>query len=198
VDGEDGPAAFVGRSYGRFRPIHSADDWMDGHGDAVVSTANPMAAGTYVASIGLPNAISNFRSMQFDGRLRVVQEGSGYPRQWTSAVPTSIWQRSSPQDLGCLDFFERGEAITVKVTPTHTNNQSAGNVNGENIFGGVVGWPFLDGQFDPHEGIVTPEAFEVGVGLLRLVDDTVTRVPDGILVVGWIGYRIIQPVGVGR
>lgn len=134
--------------------------------------------------------------MEFDGRIEVINAGSSYPRQNIS-VPSSMWspQINAPQELGALDFFERGEIITVKVQPTHVNNPPAGNADGLNIFG-ITGWPFLAGQYDPHEGIVTPSGFAfIDGSMIRIGTDPITRLPDGILTIGWEGYRIIQPVG---
>lgn len=194
---EDGTQAlFAGRSYGRYRPIHSAWDLSDGQSGGFFSTPNPMTTGTLVASLELPSSMSGFRTMEFDGRVVVENAGTGYPRQ-SLAVPTSMWttQINSPQDLGCLDFFERGEVVTFKVQPNHVNNPPAGNVEGQNIFG-AAGWPFLEGQYDKHEGIVTPEAFTVDDGdVTPIVDDPLTRLPDGILTIGFSGYRIQQPIG---
>lgn len=192
-----GGARFSGRSFGRYRPIHSAWDINDSHpGAGGINATNPLAAGTLVAFPELPGSMSAFRTMEFDGRITVENAGSSYPRQNIS-VPSTFWstQINSPQDLGALDFFERGEVITFRVQPNHVNNPPAGNVNGIGIFG-VAGWPFLDGQYDRHEGILTPAAFSVGQSsITTLTNDTIQRLPDGILTLGFLGYRIQQPVG---
>jgi hypothetical protein len=64
---------------------------------------------------------------------------------------------------------------------------------------GGMGWPFIEGQYDAHEGICTPGAATLGDDtILRpnvLATDSVQRLPDGILTLGWEGYRIIQPIG---
>lgn len=211
------PARYSGRSFGRFRPVHSAWDIFD--------ASTPLASGIPViagfADFGNPlsdgslptvSSQSGFRTMEFDGRIAVINAGSSYPRQ-NIAVPTSFWssQINAPYDLGCLDFFERGEVITFQVAPTHVNNPPAGNADGANMlanqgpFGpygvaGGVGWPFLAGQYDSHEGIVTPGAITLDLKATpdplasTLLADPVVRLPDGILTIGFEGYRIIQPV----
>jgi hypothetical protein len=134
--------------------------------------------------------------MEFDGRIIVENAGSSYPRQNIS-VPSSFWtpQINAPQELGALDFFERGEVITFRVQPNHVNNPAAGNVDGNAIFG-ADGWPFLQGQYDRQEGICTPGAFTFDDDtLVRLEVDPIQRLPDGILTIGFSGYRILQPVG---
>ena len=92
-----------------------------------------------VGGLELPSATSGFRTMEFDGRILVEDAGSGRPRQNIS-VPSSLWttQINSPQDLGALDFFERGSVVTFKVQPNHVNNPPAGNVQGDAIFSGAV------------------------------------------------------------
>lgn len=209
-------ASFAGRSFGRYRPVHSVCDVFDGHtplGEAaawwLAAFQNPgAAAGTEMpgAVIGLPSSSSSFRTMEFDGRISVINAGSSYPRQNIS-VPSAFWaaECNSPVALGALDFFERGEVITVRVQPTHVNNPPAGNVSGDNVFPArlapaVGGWPFLAGQYDAHEGIATVDPAtlgQVGPPLLPslLATDSVNRLPEGILTVAWEGYRIIQPVG---
>ncbi len=78
-----------------------------------------------------------------------------------------------------------------------------GNVNAACVFpetgNAGTGYPFLDGQYDAHEGVCTPGAATLGDGnpILPnvLATDSVQRLPDGILTLGWEGYRIIQPIG---
>lgn len=216
TDPETGLAAtFAGRSNGRFRPIHSAADFMDSQHNAIADTAtwwlsffsNPgIVAGTELPSgvLGLPSNMSSFRTMEFDGRVEMINAGSSYPRQ-NRPIPSAWWTSfvNSPWELGALDFFERGEVITVRVLPTHVNNPPAGNVDGACVFpvtgNGGTGFPFLDGQYDSHEGICTPDALTLGTTDPLLPNviavDPVVRLPDGIFVVGFEGYRIIQPVG---
>jgi hypothetical protein len=202
-----GQARFVGRSFGRYRPIHSAWDIMDAQHndtagvDAVLAAINILGGSPFLSLSGFPSfpqAASSFRTMEFDGRLAVINAGSSYPRQNIS-VPSSMWttEINSPFDLAALDFFERGETLTVFVTPNHVNNPPAGNVTGEFIFnvGSNPQWPFVDGQYDPHEGIATPGIIDLSVDPpTPIVTDPVTRLPDGLMTVGWEGYRIIQPV----
>lgn len=202
VAGEGGALArFVGRSFGRYRPIHSVGDVCDAsNNDNFLTMQVPFPANTSVVGMsGLTSSQSGFRTMQFDGRILVENAGSSFPRQNIS-VPSPFWTKDlvSPQDLAALDFYERGEVITFRIQPTHINNPPAGNANGLSIFG-TTGWPFLDGQYDKHEGIVTPAAFSTNgedpPDLTRLTDDPITRLPDGILTLGFLGYRIQQPIG---
>jgi hypothetical protein len=210
-------ARFAGRSFGRYRPIHSAWDLLDAQSNAVtdsngwwvqqVASAVPGGPTTPVATaaLSIPSNSSSFRTMQFDGRIEIINAGSSYPRQ-NKEVPSAFWSCSinSPWDLGALDFFERGEVITFKVNPTHVNNPPAGNVQSDcvlpNTFNGGSGWPFLEGQYDLHEGICTPEGATLGeAGAPNRVNvvasDPVQRLPDGILTLAFEGYRIIQPIG---
>lgn len=211
-------ARFAGRSYGRYRPVHSAWDVMDSQHNAITDAGlwymtqllnfgTPVNTRLPSGALGLPSNMSSFRTMQFDGRVTVLNAGSTTPRQNIS-VPSSFWSTAinSPFTLGALDFFERGEVITVKVQPTHVNNPPVGNVDGSQVLpavaglGVAAGWPFVAGQFDAHEGVATPGASTIGAlapGELPtlLATDSVERLPDGILTIGWEGYRIMQPIG---
>ncbi len=212
--------SFSGRSYGRYRPVHSVCDIMDSQHNAVADTAtwwlnaftNPgEAVGAALPSgvLGLPSSQSSFRSMEFDGRIEIEAAGSSYPRQ-NRNVPSAFWasENNGPMTLGALDFFERSEVIKAKVTPNHVNNPPAGNIDGDRVFpvrtapaAGTGGWPFLDGQYDAHEGIGTVAAATIGqiappLRAALLATDSVVRVETGILTVAWEGYRIIQPPGV--
>jgi len=210
----DSPARYSGRSFGRFRPVSSAWDLLDAQGPIKQDPALQLGLGLTPPSAisdGLPaftSSASGFRTMEFDGRIAVINAGSSYPRQ-NIPVPSAFWSMSinAPWDLGALDFFERGEVITVQVSPTHVNNPPVGNADGKNIYfgqllapaGSVIGFPFLSGQYDPHEGIVTPGAYVLDNGVDPVVvgtaqTDPIVRLPDGILTLGWEGYRIIQPV----
>jgi hypothetical protein len=216
TDPETGAVSrFTGRSFGRYRPVHSAWDLLDGQHSSVTDNAtwflsalaNPgIAVGTDLpsAALSLPSNMSSFRTMEYDGKVEVINAGSSYPRQ-NIEIPSAFWSQSinSPWDLGSLDFFERGEVITVRTQPLHVNNPPVGNVDSECIFpvtdNGGQGWPFLDGQYDAHEGICTPGAVTLGddnpLEVNVLANDAVQRLPDGILTFAWEGYRIIQPVG---
>jgi hypothetical protein len=215
-------ATFSGRSFGRYRPIHSAWDIFDANGqagyDASLLFMELLNGGHHVPAplndgniyLGAPpivSAVSNFRTMEFDARITVVNAGSSYPRQNIS-VPSSMWspQINAPSELGALDFFERGEVLTIQVQPNHVNNPPAGNADGHNLFGLAAGsFPFLNGQYDPHEGIASNATNQGGMfivdnhqgvtDLYGATTDLIQRLPDGILTIGWQGYRIIQPVG---
>lgn len=178
-------ASFQGRSYGRFRPVNSVTDILDGKmgfqpvtGGALPGTGAPIYAS--------PSNHSNFRSMEFDGVIQFLNQGSGWQRQ-NIPIPSAFYMQemNSPFLLGALDFFERGETLQWRVTPTHVNNPPYGNANG---FAAGGFFPFLESQYDVHEGIVDPVAAQVEA-------DPVTRLPEGILVIGFMGYRIIQPPG---
>jgi len=177
---------FQGRSFGRWRPISSSWDLND----AGAGVFNPIAGiafpGTGAAIYASPSNHSSFRTMQFDGRIELLNQGAAYPRS-NIRVPSAFWSDSinGPFQLGAMDFFERGEIIQIKATPTHTNNPNAGNASGY-AAGGA--FPFLGSQYDVHEGIVDP---------LDQVEttDPVARLPNGLLVIGLHGYRIVQPPG---
>lgn len=216
-------ARFTGRSYGRYRPIHSAWDGNDSQHNSQSDTGNwflthllnmpGMAVGDRLpaGTLGLPSNMSSFRTMQTDGRITVVNAGSSYPRQNVS-VPSSMWTRqlNSPFDLGALDFFERGETITIKYQPLHVNNPPAGNVGGSFVLAGAgalgadeTAYPYVEGQYDAHEGVATPGSSTIedkgGENLpSALPVDSVERLPNGILTIGYHGYRIIQPIGPAR
>lgn len=177
--------SFQGRSFGRFRPIHSAWDLNDGNTQyqPVVGQAFP---GTGDAIYASPSNHSSFRTMEFDGNIRFQNQGSAFQRQNIS-LPSVFYtsQINAPFNLGALDFFERGEVLEWKVTPLHANNPNLGNVSGYSA-GGF--YPFLGSQYDVHEGILDPE-----VGAQQT--DPVTRLPEGFLIIGLHGYRIVQPPG---
>lgn len=209
-------ARLAGRSFGRYRPIHSAMDYADSQhaakGDStswfLAASTGPPAAGTNLPTGTLvqPSNMSSFRTMEFDGRITIINAGSSFPRQNTP-VPSSMWTPyvNAPFELGALDFFSRGEVLTLSVQPTHVNNPPAGNVDGECIFpaaaaAGFLGYPFVAGQYDAHEGICTPNGVVMGDSGEEndwepSTSDPVSRLPNGILTLGWEGYRIIQPVG---
>lgn len=197
---------FCGRSFGRYRPIHSAWDIMDAAPRSMMTLANPLTTAALSAAVDLPNATSSGRSMEFDGRISTINAGNGFPRQ-NIPVPSSMWtdQLNGAIDLAALDFFDRGEIITVQVTPNHVNNPSFGNVNAS-VFGAqlasATGWPFLDGQFDAQEGIAeaTPAFVVTGQGAGdadNVATTSIVRLPDGILTIGWEGYRIVNIGGTG-
>jgi hypothetical protein len=194
---------FNGRTFGRYRPIHSAWDIHDAQQPNGFFGTNPLTAGTTPGIISATSNTSGGRSMVFDGRVLFFNAGSSFPRSNNmTSVPTPFWttQINSPQDLGALDFFERGEVLTWRVSPSHSNNPAFGNANGAHIFGtaGALAadeWPFLEGQFDVQEGIVTPGGISWNQSTPVLITtDSIQRLPDGILTIGFLGYRIIQPV----
>lgn len=187
LDGET-QARFQARSFGRYRPIHSAWDLNDGQpfSQVTMPMAFPGNGNPFIAS---PSNQSSFRSMQGDFRILLTNAGSSYPRS-NLEVPSTFWTRAinEPWELGALDFFERGEVITIKVTPQHPSNPQYGNIQQFGIGNPI--YPSLASQWDCVEGIddrVTPD----------LVSDPVTRVYDGILTIGLHGYRIVQPAGAG-
>jgi len=178
-------SSFQGRSYGRYRPIHSAWDLNDGQASfqPIVGAAAPgTGAGVYAS----PSNHSNFRSMEFDGTVRFQNQGSAFQRQNIS-LPSAFYtsEINSAFPLGALDFFERGEVLQWEVTPLHTNNPGVGNVTGF-ATGGF--YPFAGSQYDVHEGILDPLVADQET-------DPVIRLPEGILTIGFHGYRIVQPPG---
>lgn len=182
-------ATFSGRSFGRYRPIHSAWDLNDGNpvSEVVKAVAFPGTGAPYVASVA--NA-SPWRTMQPDFRIKFFNAGSGYPRS-NLEVPSPFWtkQINSPFALGALDFFARGEVMTFNVLPLHSNNQPFGNISG---FGAPnANFPFIDSQWDRIEGINDQNDAAAGA------TDPITRAPQGILTIGFHGFKIIQQPGAG-
>lgn len=179
---------FLGRSNGRFRPIHSAGDVMDAILPADVQRIVAFP-GTGDASYSSPALHAPYRTMEFDARIEIKEQGSGYPRS-NIPVPSPFWTTfiNSPFPLGALDFYARAEVIQYSVQPQHVNNPRSGNLFGFTA-GGI--FPFSDAQFDHHEGINDPENPAVGED----DPDPVTRIPTGVLIIGQHGYRIIQPPG---
>jgi len=178
-------AAFQGRSFGRYRPIHSAWDLGDGAA-GYQPTAGLAFPGTGAPIVASPSNHSSFRTMQFDGTIEFLNQGVGYFRS-SDPVPSAFYSSeiNSVFQLGSLDFFERGETLQWKVRPTHVANPPAGNLSGY-AAGGL--YPFLSSQYDVHEGISDP--------LNPLAtSDPISRLPNGILVVGLHGFRVIQPPG---
>lgn len=181
-------AIFNGRSFGRWRPIHSAWDLNDGIPRSEVVQAVP-APGSGAPHIISPSNASSFRSMQPDFSIKTENAGFAYPRS-NEYVPSAAWtkQINSPFGLAALDVFERGEVISYRVQPQHPNNPSYGNV--QSFTGPSDAWPFLASQYDAVEGISDPIITDV-------TSDPVTRLANGILVIGFHGYKIIQPPGAG-
>lgn len=179
---------FLGRSNGRFRPIHSMADIMDAQLPADVQRVVAMP-GTGAPSYSSPALHAPYRTMEFDGRIKVIDQGSGFPRS-NIDVPTPFWTTfiNSPFQLAALDFFARASVIQIEVTPGHVNNPNAGGLIG---FGAGGAFPFSQAQFDHHEGVNDTENLVVPAG----GTDPANRLPNGTLFVGFHGYRIIQPPG---
>jgi len=146
--------------------------------------------GTGAPHIISPSNESSFRSMEGDFMIKFVEGSTSYPRSNIS-VPSTLWTRqiNSPFDLGALDFFERGDVITFSVLPLHPNNPQYGNA-----FGGAAGdanYPFVTSQWDSVEGI--QDAVNAAAG----ATDPITRLPNATIIIGFHGYRIVQPAGAG-
>lgn len=179
--------SFVGRSFGRFRRIHSAADWNDSilTPDTIRVVAFP---GTGDPSYASPSNHAPYSSMEMDFRILMRKQDSQFPRS-NIAVPSPFWTTfvNSPFQLGALDFFSRASVIEFNVTPMHLPNPTAGNLQQYGA-GGI--FPFIASQFDQHEGISDPE-----VTIADTDPDPITRLPQGILIIGLHGYRILQPPG---
>lgn len=181
-------SAFQGRSYGRYRPPHSAWDLNDSRLSPQVSMATAFQ-GTGAPHVVSPANASSFRSMEGDFRIVAENAGSSFPRS-NLEVPSTFWTRSinEPFELGALDVFERGEVIVFKVLPLHPNNPAYGNISG---FGAPnAAFPFIDSGFDAVEGVNDqndPNASST---------DPVSRLANAILTIGFHGYRIIGQPGV--
>lgn len=184
-------AIFNGRSWGRYRPVHSAYDGNDGQPVTAVTYAQPFP-GTGAPHTVSPANESSFRSMEMDFRIQMREAGSSFPRSYLE-VPSSMWVKSSGDafELGALDFFERGEVITFNIVPLHQPNPAFGNISG--FATGFPDFPFVDSQWDAIEG-VNDQAQDIG----DTETDPVQRLPNGILTIGYHGYRIFQPAGAGQ
>lgn len=189
TDPEDGAvSAFQGRSYGRYRPIHSAQDLFDSHLSPQVVLAGAAFPGTGAPHVASPSTASSFRTMEGDFRIVTENAGSSFPRA-NLEVPSPFWTRSinEPFELGALDVFERGEVITIKVLPLHPNNPAYGNLSG---FGAPNPlFPFLDAGFDAVEGVNDQN------DPLATSTDPVHRLANAVLTIGFHGYRILQQIG---
>jgi hypothetical protein len=188
---EQQSSRYVGRSWGRQRPISSVLDVMDAmQGDTPIPMQTednytcPGAAPPIAAQV-IPNNKSPFRTMEWDGFIELRNQV--YPRQ-SSQVPSSLWAPGWSQmlQLPVLDYYEKGEIVEFMVEPSHVNNPRNGNIQA--ILGSM---PYLESQYDSVEGVSYPVyACESGV------DDIIQRQPDGILYIGLLGYKILQPTGV--
>lgn len=185
------PATFQGRSFGRWRPPHSAWDLNDGQVLSVLefSSGQPAFPGDGSPIMISPQNTASFRSMQADFRVQFENQGSSFPRQ-NNPVPSAQWTYdiNQPWKLGALDVFERGEVLQFRIQQLHPNNPAYGNVFGF-LPAPNAAFPFADSQFDNVEGIV-----DVAI---EAADDPVIRAPNAILVLGFSGYRIVQPAGAG-
>lgn len=186
-------ATFNGRSFGRFRPVSSVGDLNDGQIlDPVINQASPLTplfpgnGQPYLPSVP---SMSTFRSMGGDFRINFQEEGANIVRQ-NKPVPSSFWSKGlcDPVELPCLDFFERNSVLKFEVTPTRPMNPAFGNAFA--FTGGGNNYPFADAQFDQVEGIVDADTGEDGPDLVR-------RAPNGVLILGFFGYMIVQPAGAG-
>lgn len=184
-------ASFYGRSYGRYRPIHSAWDLNDGRPVCQVAMGGLAFPGTGAPFIASPSNLAPFRSMEGDFRIRFTNAGASMPRS-NLEVPSTFWTKNivEPFPLACLDFFERGEVMQFRVAPQHANNPEFGNLTG---FAANPNFPFAGSQWDAIEGI-DDSIQELGTQ----TTDPVTRVPNAILTIGFEGYLIQQPAGAGQ
>lgn len=182
-------ANFFGRSYGRYRPIHSAWDLMDGMQRSQVEQTQAFS-GSGAPHVLSPSNGSPYRSMEIDFTCTFLNAGSSFPRS-NNPVPSSQWtsQINSAYALGALDVFERGEVLQFNVQPLHANNPSYGNI--QSFATTNASFPFLASGFDFQEGINDQALVAAGT------TDPITRLPNGILYIGFHGYRIVQPAGSG-
>jgi hypothetical protein len=182
-------ANFFGRSHGRFRPPHSAWDLMDGMPRQQVLQAEAFP-GTGAPHVLSPSNGSPFRTMQPDFTVQFLNAGSSFPRS-NIMVPSAWWtdQINSRFDLAALDVFERGEVLQFNVLPLHANNPSYGNIQSFSTVN--PNFPFLGSGFDYLEGINDQANADAAT------TDPVTRLANGILYIGFHGYRIVQPAGAG-
>lgn len=162
----------------------------------------PGTARPYVAS---PSNASPYRSMGFDGLIAYETKGSNYRRSWKEAgVPSHFWEIQ--RELACYDVFEPAETIVFNVTPLHPNNPEFGNIQSLGVINAAydfnentgaannnpfpVGvYPYRASQYDGHEGINDETLTgDLGEGTV----DRVTRAYNGILTLGFWGYKLLQ------
>jgi hypothetical protein len=162
--------------------------------------------------VASPFSMSSFRTMSFDALISVEVAGANFQRQ-SQRVPSAFWTKNfgEPFPLGALDVFEPGESVTFKVTPTHPNNPAYGNVSSlvhKNASYGLPSatglttndplpagpFPFIQGTYDGHEGI-NDETIDTDTDTTT---DRITRSENGILTIGYVGYRIVQPPQMAR
>lgn len=154
-----------------------------------------------------PMSMAASRTMGFDGLVAVELAGANFRRQ-NQPIPSDFWQEgvTGSTALSVYDVFDPGEVVTIKVTPTHVANPAYGSIsslarkaalytfvpatgsapNDPMPFGP---FPFLEGQFDGHEGI-NDETLD---GDDEDQADPAVRVFNGILTVGFRGFRILSP-----
>jgi hypothetical protein len=146
--------------------------------------------GTGAPHVLSPSNGSPFRTMQPDFTVQFLNAGSSFPRS-NIMVPSAFWtnQVNSRFDLAALDVFERGEVLQFNVLPLHANNPSYGNIQSFSTVN--ASFPFLGSGFDYLEGINDQAS------VAAAETDPVTRLPNGILYIGFHGYRIVQPAGAG-
>ena len=169
----------------------------------------PNFPGTGRPLVVSPLSMSSGRSMTFDGTIAITPQGAQFNRQ-NIPVPSSLWSDgfNGPVDLSCYDVLEPGEEVIVRVNPLHINNPAFGNIsslvalNADYTYDSTTGaaannplpagaFPFLQGQFDGHEGIND----ETLIGDADVTVDRVQRVFDGTLYVGFMGFRIVAAPG---
>lgn len=178
---------FQGRSYGRYRTIHSAWDLNDGQ--PVYSTWQAEAfPGTGNGHIISPSNTSSFRSMGGDFRVKFSEAGSSFPRS-NLEVPSPMWTKAinEPWDLGSLDVFERGEVLKFELLPLHVMNPPAGNV--ANFAAANPTWPFLSSQYDAVEGILDPV-------IDQAEEDPIERQANAVATIGFHGFLIQSSPGI--
>lgn len=154
-----------------------------------------------------PLSMAASRTMGFDGLVGVELAGANFRRQ-NQDVPSEFWQEglTGSTAFSVYDVFDPGEVVTIKVTPTHVSNPAYGSISDlmrkaatytlPTAAGVVINnpmpvgpFPFLEGQFDGHEG-VNDETLDTDAAD---ESDPAVRVFDGILTVGFRGFRILSP-----
>lgn len=154
-----------------------------------------------------PLSMAASRTMGFDGLVAVELAGANFRRQ-NQDVPSDFWQEglTGSTAFSVYDVYDPGETVTIKVTPTHVANPAYGSISDlmrklnsytfNTATGAATGnpmpvgpFPFLAGQFDGHEGI-NDETVEDDSDDEA---DPAVRLFDGILTVGFRGFRILAP-----
>lgn len=169
----------------------------------------PNFPGTGRPLVASPFNQSPYRTMSFDGLIAYETLGSQFRRQWNQqGIPSHFWD--TVKEMGCFDVFEPNDVVQIRATPLHPMNPEYGNIQGlgainadygyDSATGGGVNdpfpvgnWPWISSQYDGHEGI---NGETLAGDNSASATDRITRLPNGVLTIGFWGYKIVQAPGI--